>query len=301
MNGGKAMFFIDALRINMDSLGQQGNFAFNYDHKLDDLFFRYGVRINPDLVQDIYSGAYPIVVGSMGDQPQIEMMPWPFFPVINKFGNHPIVKNLDAIYTRFLSSIDTVKAIGIRKTPLMLTSQYSRKLSVPVHVNVNDLHKDMNPSVMNKGPINVAYLLEGKFNSLYKNRFLPENAIKSSFKEQSVPNKIIVCSDGDLVRNEINNKNGQPFPLGYDPMTKNNFANKDFVTNALDYLLDENGIISAKKKEIKLRPLDKVKIREAKAKWQLINLTSPLILVVVFGLFRFFVRKRRYEGSGLHK
>lgn len=294
INGGKALFFIDALHVNMDSVSGEGTIALPYDLNLTDMLFKYGVRINQNYVQDIVSGNYPVVVGYMGNQSQIRMLPWPFFPVINVFGNHPIVKNMDAISVKFVSNIDTVKADGITKTPLLFTSQYSRIVNPPVRVSFNDLKNDLNPKFFKAGQQPISYLLEGKFTSMYKNRILPKGIIKQEFKESGLPAKILVCADGDLIRNEFSLKIGKPLELGVDPFTNTTYANKDFILNALEYLLNDKGIITAKAKEIKIRPLDKVKIVNEKLKWQLINLVLPLVLLMIYGVIRFYLRRRKY-------
>jgi gliding-associated putative ABC transporter substrate-binding component GldG len=222
-------------------------------------------------------------------------MPWPFFPLINNFGNHPVVKNLDMVYTRFVSGIDTVKATGVHKIPLLMTSPYSRVLTTPVRVNFNDLRREMSPKFFNQGPVAVAYLLEGTFSSLYKNRILPPFANPKEFRETSKPTKIFVAADGDLLRSELDYKNKQPYPLGFDPFMQRSFANKTFILNTLEYLLDEHGLISAKRKEVILRPLDKVRLQEEKLKWQLINLVVPVVLVLIFAVIRQYLRKKRYQ------
>ena len=297
MRGGKVMFFIDPLRIDMDSIGANGSFAFPLDLKLDDQLFRYGVRINPTLIQDINAGVYPIVVGDVGGQPQIVPLPWPFFPIVNRYGAHPIVRNLDAIYLRFVSSMDTVKTPGIRKTPLAFTSQYSRVLTTPIVVDLNELRQEPNPNQYRSGPQAIAYLLEGSFTSVFKNRILPDSVDKVSYQEGGVPTKIIVCSDGDLIRNEVNRQNNNPYPLGFDPITERTFANEDFALNALAYLTDEDGLISARAKEIKVRPLDKVKVAAQATQWQLLNLLLPVLLVVAFGGIKYYIRQRKYARS----
>jgi ABC-2 type transport system permease protein len=294
MNGGKALFFIDALRVNMDSIGEKGTYAFPYELNIEDMLFKYGVRLNNDFVLDLNSGAYPVMVGNMGTQPQIKMMPWPFFPVINQYGDHPIVKNLDAVYARFVGSIDTVKAVGVKKTPLMFTSSYTRKATSPVKVSFNDLRKEINPDMFNQGAMAVAYLLEGRFTSLYKNRILPEGVRKDDFKEEGSASKILVCADGDLLRNEVNKKTRQPLALGFEPFSRRNFANQEFLINALAYLLEEDGIITAKAKEIKIRPLDKIKVEKSRVQWQAFNLILPVVLVIWYGVFRYFWRKRKF-------
>lgn len=294
MNGGKTLFFVDALRVNMDSASGEGTFAFPYELGLDELLFKYGVRINRDYVQDIVCGEYPIVAGNMGDQAQIRMLPWPFFPMVNNFGNHPIVKNLDAVSMKFVSTIDTVKADGIEKTPLLKTSQYSMVNQAPVKVAFNELRKKLAPERFNQGSKNVSYLLKGKFTSAFKNRILPKGVSKEGFKETGKETTILVCSDGDMIRNEFSLKDGTPLELGLSPYSQMKFANKDFVMNALDYMLNDQGLIVSKNKSITIRPLDKVKIANEKLKWQLINMVLPIVLIIIYGIIRAYWRKKKY-------
>ncbi len=294
MRGGKALFFLDALGVDMDSLGSDGAFAFPLDIGLDDMLFRYGVRINPTLVQDIESGQYPIVVGNMGDQPQIRLLPWPFFPLVNNYAPHPMVRNLDAIYLRFVNSMDTIAAAGVTKTPLAFTSQYSRVLSTPIVVDLDELRQAPQPERYQAGPQAIAYLLEGTFTSVFRNRILPTGFSAEDFRDESIPTKLLVVSDGDLVRNELDPQNNRPLPLGFDPFTERTFANQDFVLNALAYLVDENGLIRARSKEVRLRPLDQVKVNAQATRWQLINLLLPLVFIGLFGLVKFYIRRKRY-------
>jgi ABC-2 type transport system permease protein len=294
MRGGRVLFLLDQLDAKMDSASSETYFAFPYELKLDDQFFKYGVRINQDLIQDRVSSKYPVVVGNAGNKPQMMQMDWPFFPLINNYPSHPITQNMDAVLTRFVSSIDTVKAVGIKKTPLLFSSAYSRKINSPVQVSVNDLRKNVDPSKFN-GAIPVGYLLEGKFTSLYKGRFLPEGVEQKNFKDVG-ESKMIVVSDGDIARNEINPRNNQPQQLGRDPFSNYTFANQELLLNMVAYLTDENGLINARSKEIKIRPLDKEKIRQSKSYWQIINLVAPLVLLVVLGLARTFWRKKKYAA-----
>jgi len=296
MNGGKLLFLIDRLDAVMDSASRENYFAFPYDLRLDDQLFKYGVRINPDLVQDRNASKYPIVTSVVNNRPQIMQMDWLFFPVINQYADHPITRNLDATLTKFISSIDTVKAEGIRKTPLLFSSDYSRKITTPVKVNVNDLRKNVNPETFSEGKIPVAYLLEGEFTSLYKNRFIPEGLDSKTFKENSSPTKIIVMADGDVVRNDVNPRNRQPQQLGFDPLTQYTYANEDLLRNMMAYLMDENGLIKARNKEVKIRPLDKEKIRNNRAYWQSINLVLPLVVVFLVGWLISYSRKRKYSN-----
>ena len=296
MRGGKAMFLIDQMTVDMDSASGPGTFALPLDLNLDDLFFRYGFRINKNLVIDINAAPYPVVVGNMGEKPQIQLIPWPFFPLANNFSQQPIVRNLDAIYCQFVSTIDTVKSNGVMKTPLVYTSKYSKVLPAPVRVSINDLKDEMKPEFFNSGPQAIAWLYEGKFTSLYKNRFLPEEADKSKFIPDGSPTKIILLADGDVAKNEVNPKTGQPLELGYDQFTQTKYANGDFLVNSMEYLLDENGIINTRAKEFKIRPLDKVKISEQRVWWQLVNLLLPIVLVLIFGILKNMVRKKKFAN-----
>lgn len=296
MNGGKLLFLLDRLDAVMDSASRENYFAFPYDLRLDDQLFKYGVRINADLVQDRNASKYPIVTSVVNNRPQIMQMDWLFFPVINQYADHPITRNLDATLTKFISSIDTVKATGIRKTPLLFSSDYSRKVVAPVKISVNDLRKNVNPETFSEGKIPVAYLLEGEFASLYKSRFIPDGQNANTFKEKSKSTKIIVVADGDVVRNDVNPRNGQPQQLGFDPLTQYTFANEDLLRNMMAYLTDENGLIKARNKEVMIRPLDKEKIRNNRVYWQSINLILPLVVVALLGLLITYLRKRKYSN-----
>ncbi len=294
MRGGTVLLLIDKLDANMDSASREDYFALPYNLDLDDQLFKYGVRINPDLVQDRTAGFYPVVTSQRGGKPQFTAMDWPFFPLVNHYADHPITRNLDAVLTRFASSIDTVKAPGIRKTPLILTSAQSRTLTAPVKVSVNDLRKPVADAQYSRSFIPVGYLLEGKFSSLYKNRFLPDGVVKADFREVSIPTKVIVISDGDVIRNEVNFRTRQPRPLGFDPSTNYTFANRDLLLNALAHLVHENGLIQVRGKQVKIRPLDKARIKNSHVRWQLINLVLPLGILLCYGLLRSYWRRKRF-------
>lgn len=294
MEGGRILFLLDRLDADMNQASEENYFAFPYDLNLDDQLFRYGVRINPDLIQDRVSGRYPIVVGGDRNQPQIMQLEWPFFPLANQYYQHPITRNLDATLLKFASSIDTVKAVGVTKTPLVFSSPYSRTLMAPVKVSVNDLRRQMQDEKFSSGPILMAVLLEGKFTSLYKNRFAPDGVDTIGFRPESKPAKVIVVADGDLARNDVNPRERSPQPLGLDPFTQYTFANQDLLLNMVAYLVEENGLIKARNKEVKVRPLDKTKIRNEKTYWQVLNLGLPLVLLVIFGFTRAYWRKMKY-------
>ena len=294
MAGGNVLFLLDKLEATMDSASREDYFALPYNTALDDQLFKYGIRINLDLIQDRTAGFYPVITGNRGGKPEVKLMDWPFFPLLNHYAEHPITRNLDAVVAKFVSSVDTVKADGIKKTPLVMTSQYSRAVGAPVKVSVNDLRKNITDESFSRSFIPVAYLLEGRFTSLYKNRFLPEGILQQNFKEDGLAAKLIVFADGDIIRNDVNIRNSQPRPLGFDPATNYTFANRDFLLNCLAHLTSENGLIQARTKQVKIRPLDKQKIKTERVKWQIINLVLPLVLLVIYGICRFYWRKTKF-------
>lgn len=224
----------------------------------------------------------------------MQMLEWPFFPLVNHFADHPVTRNLDAVLTRFVSSIDTVKAEGVRKTPLLMTSEYSRIVATPSNISVNELLTKVRPEEFMAGSRTVGYLLEGKFTSLFRNRFAPEGLTSGPAMEFSEDAAIVVIADGDIARNEINSRTGQAQPLGFDPFSNYTFANQDLLMNIMAYLTDEDGLITVRSKEVKIRPLDRQRISSEKVKWQVINLVLPVVVVVLLGVFRAWYRKRKF-------
>lgn len=289
VNGGSLLIMADALNLNADSLMNGYTYAFAYNTGLDELLFKFGVRLNPDLIQDLNSSLIQVATGN-GEQ--TEAVNWPFYPILYNYGIHPVVKNLDAISAHYLGSIDTVKATGITKTPLIWTTSSTKIVSAPVKLDLNETRKNTEPESFRNGQKCVAYLLEGKFESYFKNRPSPISNKEVITKNKS--SRIIICSDADIIRNEYDTKKNKPYPLGYDPTIKYEFSNKDFIIHAIDYLMYEN-LITLRNKEIALRPLDKVRVQDEKFFWQLINIVLPVILVISFGIIRFFLRKRKYE------
>lgn len=297
MKGGSLIYFLDALTVNMDSIGTaDGTVAIPYDINLDDQLFRYGVRLNKNFVLDFNSGELPIVDGNFGDRAQIQMLAWPFFPLITNFSKHPSVRNLDAILTRFTSTIDTVRADGIKKTPLASTTQYSKVLGPPVRVSLDDLRSELIPDRFNDGVKNVSFLLEGKFTSLYANRPAPSGFDKEGFIAKGEEGKVIVFGDGDLITNDFDPKTGEPLAMGVESYTKATYANERFILNTLDYMVDDSGLIETRAREVKLRPLDKVKLKQERTKWQTINLVLPIILLLIGGGIKWYLRKRKFAS-----
>jgi gliding-associated putative ABC transporter substrate-binding component GldG len=295
MRGGKAMFLLDMVQMNIDSIGQGGAYAFGYDLDLNDMLFKYGVRPNLNLVQDQQMSQIVVNVGQLGNQPNLQPIPWPYFVLANHFGNHPTTRNLNAIATRFVSTIDTIKGVpGVKKTAMLLSNQYSRVRRAPTMVNLDELKIELDNKLYTQKLLPLAYLLEGRFPSLYKNRFVPEGVPEQAIVQDSQPTKIFVCADGDVAANELDRRSGQPLPLGFDPFTRQTFSNKEWLLNTLAYLVDENGLISTRLKEVKLRPLDKVRVQQEATTWRVLNLVGPLLLLLAFGAFKFWWRKRQF-------
>lgn len=293
VRGGKALFFVDGQRV--DSVSAGGSYAQPLPLGLDDLFFNWGARINRNVVKDLTSGQIPLNMGTLGDKPNVQLVPWHFYPVLNSFGNSPITRNMDALYSRFLSTIDTVRARGIQKTALLKTSPYTTVLNVPTLISYNEARQQPDPATYTGGVRMVGVLLEGQFTSLYANRLLPDS-LAQRFKAKAEVGKVLICADGDLVVNDVDYKRKAPLPLGYDRFSGNQFANKEFVLNAIDYLTDPDGVIVARTKEVPLRPLDTVKIGQERTWWQAINVLLPLALVATGGLVWQLIRRYRYAG-----
>jgi ABC-2 type transport system permease protein len=293
MNGGKALFFMDAVKV--DSVAREGNMTQVQSLGLEDLLFKYGVRLNPNLIKDAQMCAkIPLDVGNFGNSSNIKLVDWQYYPLINSFGNSPIVRNLDAVYTKYVGSLDTVRANGVTKTPLLMTSQYTQVLNAPAIMSYNFASKDLNANQYKAGIQTVGVLLEGKFESLFKNRILPSDPRSANFKGDSKGSKIIVCSDGDIPVNDFDKAQNTPLPLGFDRYTGATFANKDFVLNAIDYLLDDNGVITARNKEVTLRPLDKSILQNDRQYWQSINLIFPIVLLMMVGFLKNYLRTKKY-------
>jgi gliding-associated putative ABC transporter substrate-binding component GldG len=298
MSGGKTLFFLDGLDVSVDSIKEYGTMALPMDYNLDELLFKYGVKVNDNILQDVNSGNFPIVTGNLGADANIQLMPWPYYIIFNKYAKHPITNSLNAVYGKFVSSLDTLASSGVKKTPLIFSSNYSRRLQGPVFINFESLKTDMKPENFNQPNIPVAYLLEGEFPSAFKNRLAPKNRDRQQLKGQSGANAMIVVGDGDFVLNTIDKKNNKPFQLGFDPYAQHPspFANDQLLLNMLNYLLDDEGLIISKNKDYKIRPLDKVKVSEDRFWIQLVNVALPILLILSFGLIRYYWRKRKYAN-----
>jgi ABC-2 type transport system permease protein len=303
MNGGKILIFADRLNAEMDSL-QIKNEVVAYDRglQLNDLMFKYGIRINADLVMDLQCDYLPFDVNGNG---QFDLLPWNYFPVLESRSNHPINKNLGFVSGRFVNSIDTVDAEGIKKTILLSSSVNARKIASPALISGKENVAAPQDEKFKTANIPVAVLLEGKFTSLYANRTSQAMrdsiaAYGGSFLPQCLTgNKMIVVADGDVVLNSVV-KGNQPIPMGMNPYTYGTqrefpFANKDFLQNCIDYLINENDLSEAKGKDYVVRLLDTKKVNEQKTMWQVINIAIPVLVVILFAIIFQWFRKRKYS------
>lgn len=300
MYGGKILWSIDPVNASMDSLqGQTSFLAYDRGLNLEDLLFNYGVRINGDLVQDLQCFSVPVTVGNIGNRPQIEQLPWPYAPLLGPASDNPIVKNMDVVLAHFASSMDTTVSPSIRKTRLLATSAYSKTVGTPLRVSLESVKIQPDPREFTRQHIPVAILLEGRFPSLFSHRLNADRLaglqLQSGrpFKEESVPTRMIVVSGGDIFMNSVSQQDG-PLPMGMDPYTRQLFANREFFENCLTYLADTTGIMEARNKDFKLRLLDKNKIEEKRATWQVLGFLLPVAFVLLFGLIFQFVRQRKY-------
>lgn len=301
MNGGKLLVFMDRLNAELDSLQKGEVVAYDRELKINDLMFKYGARVNPDLVMDLQCDFLPFDVNSNG---QFELLPWNYFPVLESPDNHAVNKNLGFVSGRFMNSVDTVEADGIKKTILLSSSPNSRTISTPAIISGKENSVEPENEKFKKAHIPLAVLLEGKFSSLYANRAtqaMRDSLTKSgkTFLPQGIrESKIIVAGDGDLALNSA--VKNEPIPMGMNPYTYGSqrefpFANKSFVENCLNYLININDLSDAKNKDYKLRLLDTKKVEEQRTFWQLVNILAPVLLVVLFALIFQWLRKRKYN------
>jgi ABC-2 type transport system permease protein len=296
MNGGRVMFFMENLQVDMSQVSHQDYYAVPVNHGLDDLFFRYGIRINPDLVQDAVALPYPVVTGTAGGRSQITPLEWPFLPLVSNYADHPATRNLDATLFRFASSMDTIKSVGVSKKIIVNTSPYARLITSPVRVSTADMREQPKPELFNKGPVALGVLLEGTFTSLFKNRFKPDGASAGEIKTKSTPSRVVIFSDADLILNAFDPKTGKAFPVGYDVFTGQIFANRDLLMNLLAFMTDDGGIINARSRKVEVRLLDKNKIHEERGKWQLVNLGLPVAAIILLGLLLHWNRRRKFAS-----
>ncbi|WP_293872286.1 gliding motility-associated ABC transporter substrate-binding protein GldG [Flavobacterium sp.] len=296
VNGGKTLWLLDQVNMEMDSLYNQSgaNLAFPRDLNLNDMFFKYGVRIRPDLIFDLQNTPIALATGGQGSATQYTQYPWFYSPMIypSQKTKNAIVSNLDGIKMEFVSPIETLKNT-IKKTILLQSSQYSRLVGTPAEVNLKIVsQRPDSKDFTGSGNYPVAVLLEGQFHSVFENRVLPFQ--DATFKTKNKEGKMIIVSDGDVIKNQLD-KNFQPLELGYDKWTNNLYANKEFMMNCVNYLLDDNGLINIRSKEVNLPILDKEKVYASYTNSQIITVAVPLVILVIFGILFTILRKRKYS------
>ncbi len=295
VNGGKTLWLVDQVNIEMDSLYNDSgaSLAYPFDLNLNDMFFKYGVRVNPTLVYDVMATPIALATGEKGSATQYTQYPWFYSPSVFPSSKNPIVSNLDVLKFEFANGIDTLKN-GIKKTILLASSPYSKTVGAPVNVSLDMVTERPDQSEFKgKGNIPLAVLLEGKFHSMYENRVLP--FAEKSFQNIGKSNKMIVVSDGDIIKNQLD-KNFQPLELGYDKWTNKLYGNKEFLMNGVNYLLDDNGLINIRSKEVELPLLDKEKVYTNYTSSQFITIGLPIIFLGIFGFLFTFIRKRKYSS-----
>jgi ABC-2 type transport system permease protein len=306
MHGGKVLWLVEPVYATMDSLqNQESTIGMEQDLNLDDMLFRYGVRLNRDLLLGLNCAQIAVRTGGMvGNQPQYTRFNWYYFPLLQAASDHPMVRNMNGIKADFVSSIDaTSSADGIEQIPLLKTTGYTKVSGTPVFISLAMLRQAPDQRLFNlKDGKNVAYLLKGSFTSLYANR-IPQEIVDdqaTDFLEESEPTAMIVVADGDIIRNQFD-IDRNPLPLGYDKYTGVTYTNKEFLENAISYLVDGENMIDIRSRKLTIRLLDTKKVSKERVKWQVINTVIPIALIIIFGFVLAFVRKRKYSKTEHHE
>lgn len=296
MYGGKILWLLDAMDADMDSLQDKGQtFSTRLPLGLDEMMFNYGARINSDLIMDYRCRPIPM----MGSDNRMKLVPWYYFPTLVPHSDHPIVRNLDVLKTDFASSIDLIDN-GISHTVLLSTSDHVHIKNAPVNVQLTDAAIQPDEQLFNRGNLPVAVLLEGQFQSVWRNRLATSftSIAEMGYKAQcDEPTQMIVVSDGDMIRNGTapSEQGLYPLPLGYDRYTQVEFANKTFILNAINYLAGDEGLIAARPRNIAIRRLDAVKAKNQRTYWQVATTLYPVLLVLALGGTVFAIRQLRYR------
>ncbi len=293
MQGGRILWVVNGVRFSSDFLSSQGKTPIiPLDLQLNDMLFRYGIRVNPALVQDLQCLPMPVDVGSDPQNPNWQPMPWTYAPLLLTSQASPITRNVMQVSATMASCIDFVGGEdGIRKETLLATSTNSKLTGTPAEVDLSMF--EGSESDFQHAFIPVAASLEGVFPSLYAHLLPPEElTIHAPLRKQSEPTKQIVVAAGSTIRNEW--QQGQPLPLGYDRYTQTQFGNRDFMVNAVLYLTDDTGWMSLRQKQITLRLLNDQRARDQRVLAQVISIIVPLTLLAIIGIVVIIVRKKRY-------
>lgn len=298
MQGGRVIWLIDRMNADLAGMQQTGKMVPNdYPLNLEDMLFRYGARIQPNMVVDMECARIPLKVGANN---QMDLFQWYYFPISAPFSNHPVVKSLDRVWFQFPSSVDTIRTkTDVKKTILLTSSKRARLQFTPTELSFEVLRYPADPTKFDKANVPIAVMLEGQFQSLYDNRVTQDQLdilqkLGQKYAPLSTPTKMMVVADGDIARNEYDARQGALLPLGYNRFENYKFANKDFLLNTVEYMLDDKGIIEARGKEVKLRLMDKQIAIANTGTIRAINIVLPLVFVALFGLFFFWRRKKKY-------
>ena len=291
MNGGKTLWMLENVQADTDSLFKDGKMlAYPRDLNLTDFFFSYGLRVNVTLIQDLYAAKIPLATGNIGNKPQFQNLNWFYHPLVSGNQTHAISKNIAPVRLRFANQIDTLQN-SLQKTVLLMSSMLTRKTGTPAIIALESIAKEPKEEDYSSGFQIFSLLIEGDFTSMYANRIKPFNIKK--FSKKSSHNKMIVISDGDIGRNQL--QKGKPFDLAQDKWTGEQFGNKDFLLNAVDYLLDDNGLIELRNKNVQINLLDKERAYQERIFWQFVNIVLPLLVLLTFGFVFQYIRKRTYS------
>jgi len=297
MNGGRVLWSIDQVSAELDSLrGRSGQMAINNNLNLDDMLFMYGARINYNIIADPANSAeIPVSTGVVGGQNQMQLVPWIYYPVLLPDTVQSVVKKLDGIKSEFPSTVDTIGVRGVKKSYILSTSAYNKVYNVPKLFSLQMVGEQLDPRSFQSKPQHVGLLLEGNFPSVFAGRPLPANITQPyTLESTGKAAKMIVIGDGDIFKNQVSEQNGAPYPLGFDRYSQRTFGNKALLLNIVDYFTDDDNLITLRNKEVKIRLLDKAKIKLEKTKWQFINVVAPLLLLIFFAIFQHYYRKYKY-------
>ena len=291
INGGKTLWMLENVQADTDSLYNNGSMlAYPRDLNLTDFFFSYGLRVNATLLQDLYAAKIPLATGNIGNKPQFQNLNWFYHPLVSGNPNHAISKNITPVRLRFANQIDTLQN-NLKKTPLLMSSILTKKVGTPAIIELNSIAKEPKEEEFSSGFQITGLLTEGLFNSIYTDRVKPFSI--HNFRKKSLYNKMVVISDGDIGRNQL--QKGKPFDLARDKWTDEQFGNKEFLLNVVDYLLDDNGLIELRNKNIQINLLDKKRAYQEKTYWQFVNIIFPLTALLTFGLLFQYLRKKKYS------
>ena len=297
MKGGNVLWSIDQINAELDSLrGRNGQMATGNNLNLDDMLFMYGARINYNIIADpLNSAQIPVATGAIGGQNQIQLVPWIYYPILLPDTVHSVVKKLDGIKSEFPSTVDTIATKGVSKSYILKTSNFNKVYNVPKLFGLQMITEQPDPKSFLNHPQNVGVLLEGKFTSVFAGRPLPAG-IGEPYTTVAIgkSGKMIVIGDGDVFKNQISEKDGSPFPLGFDRYTQHTFGNKALLLNIVDYFTDKDNLIALRNKQVKIHLLDKGKIKLEKTKWQFVNVVAPLLMLIFFATFQHYYRKYKY-------